>query len=71
LGVSYLKHANTYFAASCYEQAIFYAELAKKHVKDPLLNEEAAFIILNCLLRLDRVDEAHDLLKTISISVDI
>lgn len=34
LGLSYLKHSHTYINAACYEQASFYASLAKKHLKN-------------------------------------
>jgi hypothetical protein len=34
LGVSYLKHAQTYFKSDCFEQAIYYSQLAKKHSKN-------------------------------------
>lgn len=56
LGISYYKHAITYSQAGCFDQAIFYAQLAKKHLKDALLIEESVIINLSCLLKLSRVD---------------
>jgi hypothetical protein len=52
---------------SCYEQAIFYAELAKKHLRQPDILEDAIIINLNCLLKSNRIDEAHDLIKNLGI----
>jgi hypothetical protein len=56
LGISYYKHSITYSQAGCFDQAIFYAQLAKKHLKDALLIEESVIINLSCLLKLSRVD---------------
>lgn len=62
-GISYLKQAQTYYGSDCFEQAIYYAQLAKKHSKNAEILEESLLLQLNCLLRLDKAEEAHDLVN--------
>ena len=64
--MSYFKHAQTYVAVGSYQQAIFYSSLAKKNLKQPDLIEDAILINLNCLLKANRYDEAHDQVQNLS-----
>lgn len=56
----------TYRDAGCYDQAIHYAQLAKKNIKNTELLEDNMIVYLGCLIKNNRVDEAHDILNEIS-----
>lgn len=70
LGVSYFKHAVTYKDAGCYDQAIHYAQLARKNLKNTELLEDNMIVYLGCLIKNNRVDEAHDILNELSTFVN-
>lgn len=56
----------TYRDAGCYDQAIHYAQLAKKNIKNADLLEDNMIVYLGCLIKNGRVDEAHDILNDLS-----
>jgi tetratricopeptide (TPR) repeat protein len=69
LGISYYKQATTYQDTGCYDQAIHYAQLAKKNLKDPGLLEENMIVYLNSLTKMSRFDEANDALTEFSTPI--
>lgn len=66
--ISYLKHAETYFKTECFEQAIYYVQLSKKHSKNNEIIEAGLLLHLKSLLKLNKVEEANDLIKEIGFS---
>lgn len=59
-----MQHAQTYLQAQCYEQALHNVELAKKHIEaNDGLYEDILLLNLTCYLKLNKIEEAQELLK--------